>query len=318
MKTLSFLEFYEEIGSSDLYENAYDKKKEKKCKFCSKSSKETNFNNIPHVVPELLGKNNCTSNEECDTCNTLFGDFETDLSNFISPYQTLISQKTKKKIPSFQSRKKIGENSTTIRNINGTPRINFGNNLTDLVFDYTNKTINFRFKKKKFKPINVYKCFVKIGLSLCPKEEILKYQKTIDWLARVENLDAYINDLPLVLFRTKFSNKYFTKPSANLYRRKIITIDKTYRPNLSLVVYSGVFVFQIFIPFCEETEKMDPKEFELQLELFPAFILDKSISNDQDKITFQVSELPIIKYDMNYYNKVEEDELVAMKYKKLN
>lgn len=97
MNTLSFLEKYQQLTTTKDFENKFKRNIKKVCKFCSKTSNETTFLNTPHVIPELFGKNNYTSNYECDECNKLFSYFETDIANFISPYQTLIGQKTKKK-----------------------------------------------------------------------------------------------------------------------------------------------------------------------------------------------------------------------------
>tara|TARA_R110002111_G_C5913412_1_gene365306 strand:- start:69 stop:1034 length:966 start_codon:yes stop_codon:yes gene_type:complete len=315
MKATDFLDKFERINSTEKFEKKYTRNIVKTCKFCSKSTKETTFDNVPHIIPELLGKNNFTSNEECDNCNELFGRFETDLANYISPYQTIIGQKTKKKIPIFQSRKDENQRSTMIKNVNGKPHFNFGNNLSDFNYDYQNKQLNVTLKKKKFVPINVYKGLVKIGLSLCPNEELESYKKTINWLSQKEdNIENIIYDIPLLLLRTRFSNKYYSKPSAVLFKRKASISENIYRPNLCLIVYSGILVFQIFIPFCKETQNINPKEYKFEYDLFPAFILDVDFPKNQKKIELDLINLSIAKYDMNYYGQVKENELIGFKY----
>lgn len=304
---------YEQISSTDNFEGKFDKKTEKVCKFCSKNSKETTFNNVPHVLPELLGKNNYTSNDECDRCNEIFGSFETDLANFISPYLTLIGIKTKKKIPQFQSRKEKNEKSTTIKYINGSPNINFYNNLQDFQHNYENKQLNVNLKKKKFIPINVYKSLVKIGLSLCPKEELKDLEETIKWLSKNDSSENITYDIPLSLIRTRFSKKYFKNPSASLYKRKSKILNNKYEPKFCVVVYSGILVFQIFVPFCKETKNIKPEKYNLVNEIYPAFMLDIDFKGKK-RIDLNINELPIIRYDMNYYEKVEENELIGFKY----
>ena len=93
----TFIDKYEQISSTNDFKGKFNNTFDKVCKFCLKTSKEATFKNIPHVIPELLGRNNYTSNDECDNCNKLFGTYESDLANYISPYQTLIGQKTKTK-----------------------------------------------------------------------------------------------------------------------------------------------------------------------------------------------------------------------------
>lgn len=318
MKITDFLDKFEKIRSMDDFEKEFVRGIDKTCKFCSKTSNETAFNNVPHVIPELFGKNNFTSNDECDSCNTLFGRFETDLANYISPFQTLVGQKTKSKIPLFQSRKSENQRSTMIKNINGNPHFDFGNNLSDFEYDYQNNQLNVTLKKKKFVPINVYKGLVKVGLTLCPREELEKYNKAIDWLSQKEDdLDNIIFDIPLLLLRTRFSKKYYPKPSAILYKRKQSISGNIYRPNLCLVVYSGILVFQIFIPFCDETENINPKEYKYEYDLFPAFVFDVDFPKDQEKIELNMSDISIVEYDMNWHEQVEEDELIGFKYDKI-
>lgn len=315
MKITDFLDKFEKICSTDDFEKQFVRGIDKNCKFCYKTSNETTFNNVPHIIPELFGKNNFTSNNECDNCNTLFGRFETDLANYVSPYQTLIGLKTKSKVPIFQDRKGGNERSTLIKNVNGNPHFDFGNNLSDFEYDYQNNQLNVTLKKKKFVPINVYKGLVKVGLTLCPREELEKYSKTIDWLSQKEDdLDHIIFDIPLLLLRTRFSKKYYAKPSAILYKRKQSNSGNIYRPNLCLVVYSGILVFQIFIPFCDETENINPKKYKYEYNLFPAFVFDVDFPKDQKKIELDMSDISIAKYDMNWHAQVEEDEFIGFKY----
>ncbi len=318
MKKNYFLDRFKKLSSTELFKKKYRKDIVKTCKFCLKTSDETTFDNVPHVLPELFGKNSFTSNEECDDCNKLFGRFENDLANYISPYQTFIGQKTKNKVPTFQGRKNEKGHSTVIKNTGESPKLSFNTNISDFEFDEKNRTINLKLRKKKFIPINVYKGLVKVGLSLSPKNELSKYKKTIDWLSKIEdNKENIIFDIPLILIRTRFKNKYYSKPSAQLYKRKSNICENIYRPNLCLIVYSGLLVFQIFIPFCEETAKINPSDFKFEYDLFPAFILDLNFPKNKEKITLKIKDLPIVKYDMNHYEKVEEDELITLKYESI-
>jgi len=75
-------------------------------------------------------------------------------------------------------------------------------------------------------------------------------------------------------------------------------------------------VFQIFIPFCVETENIKPEDFQLINEIYPAFMLDVDFQGKK-KITLKTNELPIVKYDMNFYKQVEENELIGLKYEKI-
>lgn len=316
MHQTTFDDKYQKISSTEEFKGKFNITTDKVCKFCQGTSKENTFKNIPHVIPELLGKNNYTSNDECDNCNKLFGEYETDLANYISPFQSLIGQKTKNKIPVFQSRKDLNERSTIIKFIDGKLNINLNNNLSDFHYDFVNKQLSINLKKKKFIPINVYKSLVKIGLSLCPINELKECTKTIEWLNDRDNNKDIICDIPLHLFRTRFTNKKYRKPCATLYKRKSEITNGIYEPKLCLVVCSGVLIFQLFIPFYNETENINPEKYKLVHEIYPAFLHNLDFKGNE-KIDIKMSELPIIKYDMNYYGQVEENELISFNYEKI-
>jgi len=237
------------------------------------------------------------------------------LANYISPYQTLIGQKTKNKIPNFQSRKNLNEKSTTIKYINGKPNINFNNNFSDFNYDLLNKQLSINLKKKKFVPVNVYKSLVKIGLSLCPITELKEYTKAIEWLAEKDNNEKIIYDIPLNLFRTRFANKYYEKPFATLYKRKSEIINNTYEPKLCLIVCSGVLVFNYLFHFVLKL-KNKFRKYKLINEIYPAFLLNLDFKGKK-KINIKPSELPLIKYNMNYYGQVEENELINFRYEEI-
>lgn len=62
MSITDFINKFERINSTEKFERNFIKNIEKTCKFCSKTTKETTFKNVPHIIPELFGKNNFTSN----------------------------------------------------------------------------------------------------------------------------------------------------------------------------------------------------------------------------------------------------------------
>lgn len=313
----SFLDQYEVISSTNDFTGLFSSKPNKKCKFCGLTSTQTTFTSVPHILPELFGKNNYTSNDECDKCNAHFGKYETDLSNFISPYLSLLSQKTKSKIPIFQSRKEKDSEATTIRNINGHPNIYFGNNLEDFQYDYDNHLLHLKFRKKKFTPLNVYKGLVHIALSLCPQEELNLFKDTLDWLLDKETPNSRPLDVPMIVLRTKFKNKKHNIPSASLFRRKVDLNKEDYLPRLSLVVNSGILVFQIFIIGCSETAKFEKGGYKLTLDIFPAFIFDLDLPENFKSVTINLDSLPIQQYDMNHNEKVTEDEIISLTYSDL-
>ena len=75
---LDFWNKYELISSSNNYKPINIKSKV--CKYCEKSDKETTFKQQTHLLPELIGENNIYTQDECDSCNAIFSDYESSFS----------------------------------------------------------------------------------------------------------------------------------------------------------------------------------------------------------------------------------------------
>ena len=82
---------------------ALREKSQRKCRFCGKSVPQVTFKNVAHLMPEFMGNNNIISDFECDSCNTLFGRYGSDLANFIGLSRTLSFSKGKEGIPKYKS-----------------------------------------------------------------------------------------------------------------------------------------------------------------------------------------------------------------------
>ena len=63
-------------------------KKDKMCRFCGKKHPEVKFKMITHAIPEFTGNKTLISEYECDTCNALFSQMETQMSNYMNIYHT--------------------------------------------------------------------------------------------------------------------------------------------------------------------------------------------------------------------------------------
>tara|TARA_B100000508_G_scaffold124704_2_gene108228 strand:+ start:36359 stop:37315 length:957 start_codon:yes stop_codon:yes gene_type:complete len=312
MNLKSFLDKYEILADSQSFVGAYRKGVKKRCKFCGKTEPETTFKMKPHVISELFGKNNVTSNEECDYCNNRFSRYESDLANFISPYNSILGRKTKKKVPIFQSRKSGKNAPTTIRFTEGNPHIFWGKNLSDFTIDEEAGILSVRIQKKKYNPMNIYKMFSKIAISLSPDSELSEMNATIHWIL---NEDRVALDIPPFVWRNRLFRKYFKTPSAVLHIRKPSKEDsKTYLPKYCLIVYTGNLIFQMFLPLINESIENSDMGKELSLEIYPGFALD------YDHRDFESRQKPIkVKfhtkdYLLDNYVPIEEDEMIHFKF----
>ena len=240
----SFYDIYELASDTNSIEKFSRLTANKTCRLCLKTSQEVSFNNEPHFIPQLLGRNPYSSNYECDNCNYMFSRFETDLATFISPFTTLLNMKTKNGVPVFKSRRKDVEKSTTIRNENGMRSV-FVQNAADFIIDKEKKEATLTGRRQKANPINIYKSLARIGIMLMPPIDIPNYQEFIDWLINKNDL---FSKNPLLMSRNMLVKHYYNIPSAELYKIKEVNFNDYVRPQYILIVRAANLIFQIPYP----------------------------------------------------------------------
>lgn len=131
-----FVEHYSLYQNTAEYQERFVKGQESKtCRFCRKIYPIVTFRSVPHILPVLFGRNNCVSNFECDSCNARFQKYESDASTMMQHFLSLLSIKTKKGVPTFQSIKKDGKRPITVRAEGSRRLMNFDTNLYDFNYD---------------------------------------------------------------------------------------------------------------------------------------------------------------------------------------
>lgn len=269
----NFLDFYNLHFTTLEFKDTYRKdSSDKVCKFCQKSYPKVSFNTIPHLVPEFFGRNNITSNFECDNCNSIFQKYESDTSTMITHYLTLLKMKSKNGVPTFQSKKNPFENSTTFKIDNGEQKLNFGTNVEDYKFDEANKTLTVNFRTKKFSPFSVYKLFLKLSISLLSFEELKQNNHYYEFLNAETPLKNGMQFWQV--YRYMLKTKYHKIPKLNLNKAKNTLIGNTELPEYVLLINFANIIFQFFLPVSAKNISEHKFENKLNLELFPSFILE--------------------------------------------
>lgn len=269
----SFLDFYDLYRSTNDITDFFAKNQTNKtCRFCRKSVPDASFNTIPHIIPELFGRNNVTSNFECDDCNKKFQKFETDASTMIQHYLTLLKIKTKKGVPMFQSKKDKEEYSTTLKYVSNSLSLNFGRNLSDFEYNDQENKLIINFRTKRFSPFSVYKIFLKMSISLLTDTDLINNPHYIEFL----NSDTPIDNGMQVwtVFRYMLKTKYHLTPTVNLYKAKSTLLKNNAFPEFVLLINFSNIVFQFFLPVSNKNIREHSKENTLRAELFPTFVLE--------------------------------------------
>lgn len=154
-------------------------KEESGCIYCKRPYEENYFINKAHAVPELLGNKFLFSKNECDLCNAIFGKIERDLAFFIGIDRSIYSMNGKKGVPkhAFSEDQKIIHNK--YYNI---PVVSVLPSAGNVKFDYLNKTSTIESTKDSYYNTNVFKCLVKMALSILPIELVGKYTVLTDFV----------------------------------------------------------------------------------------------------------------------------------------
>jgi hypothetical protein len=268
----NFFDFYSVYASSNSINEKYNSNpKGKKCRFCQKSYPDVSFDKIPHIIPELFGRNNITSNFECDDCNRHFQKFESDTSTMIQHYLALLDIKSKKGVPIFKSQKEPYGDATTLSSNDGKRRLNFETNLKDFVYDKQNKTLTVDFRTRKFSPYSVYKVFLKMGISLLSEEDLSANLHFLEFLQSEEPIDNGMQ--PWTAIRYMLKGKMYGSPRICLFKAKETIIDNKQYPEYAMTISFANISYHFFLPISQKNMQEHKPEHELVLHVFP-FIVD--------------------------------------------
>lgn len=236
---------------------------QRQCRFCRRSVPDVSFRNEAHAIPESFGNNNLFVTYECDECNQSFGDsIENDFGNWFLPMRTLAGIRGKKGYPSI----KVGKGRIDSR-IDGL-NVDHEAEADLFIADELNNTITMNIIRPPYRPLNVMKSFVKMGLSLVDEDRIGFFENTLGWLN-----NSHPSYAPIRLW----SLQSYTIPGPG--RSPVVFVSMLYRKSYeSKLPYAMLFIsyemqsFQVIIPSLNETLGMGDGSFEMPLLAF--FSLD--------------------------------------------
>jgi len=120
--------------------------------------------------------------------------------------------------------------------------------------DKKNKIIHFK-GKRTYTPVNVYKCLLKMALTVMPDSELPEITNAMDFLMDRKNIKGRL----LVWYRQYGGISPFPTPVTMLFKRKDERVDETVHLYMFLLAY-GNFAFQFHIPFCPADKFLFGKE----------------------------------------------------------
>ncbi len=219
-------------------------KENKICRFCGRKEPEVTFDEKAHAIPELMGNKSLFTYYECDDCNRRFcKKLEKHLAAFMGISRTILGIEGKKRIPQYD------KNNDKIYNKNGTVIVQttIDNESNILEHNVMNKTMKIITKKDRYIPLSVYKCFVKMVLSIIDEKELEKINWAVEWLDEKKQKKNTYNIKPLILY-VAFTpgTPIYEGIDVFLFRRKTMLQVKV--PYIIFVIRFKNFVYQIYIP----------------------------------------------------------------------
>lgn len=270
---IDFFKKYVLLSSTD--DLVITKPKERVCRYCQRTRPEVRFRQRPHLVPELLGRNEHWVYDECDSCNGKFSRYEKDLSTMLLPYRAMIGVRGKRGFPQFHSRQIPGADSSRLE-AGHDPETGLQFTVrtpSDFVVNREERTGKVKFRVPQFIPLHVYKALLKIGLGLLPPEHVEAHRNSFDWLIGKQKELSFS---PLLLV-TPIYRRSFYAPSAHLFRAIDLAVGDTEYPECTLVVEAANVVVQVFLPFTADLLSIHQQHRTIALAAYPGFARDELV-----------------------------------------
>ena len=209
------------------------------CRFCDRHAPEVGFKKDAHAVSRLTGNTMLFTYEECSVCNEVFSKLEDDLGKFTLPARVFGQVPGYKKVPSL----KLPTGRMDMRPDN--LRVEIDPAAIDQVIsdDPENHKLTVSIPMQPYRPLGVYKAFVKMAMTIMPSGELGRFQETLHWLASAGVEENAVSDgLGFQCVQT-FCQKVYRFPIVRLLRKK----PESTVPYATFILSFGSFTFQIFL-----------------------------------------------------------------------
>jgi len=247
-------------------------KTQRLCRYCGRDKSQVTFKKNAHAIPKVIGNRFVKCFYECDSCNAIFGKYETDLSSFIGlrGYYETPDKYGKKRVRIYKSKSGEGSLYFSKRGM----ELNDPKEEIFEIFD-NDKILKSKAYKNPYIPLNVYKALLKMSVSVFKDESMKDLINTIKFLITDEfdnNIlikkfaklscffltDFYIDNPIIFVFKKLSAIKEYEK------KENILIPDKT------IIIFFRDFSYQIFIPL-DKSDDFISKETNnpVMLPLFP-------------------------------------------------
>ena len=255
---------YENLEEKNLKKIYIDERPDGKkiCRFCCKEEPEVTFKKVAHGISENIGNKRLILNEECDSCNSLFGEtFEDSFGKYILPFK-IVSQKFGK---SNKLKHKTEEGSFVEVRKSSSPLPELSESLRGLIMDTrdnkvltmdeSEKGFSLKIKRQNYNSFYVYKALEKMAFSIMRMEDRIRCVKSVvslsvfvDDKVPVSEKEAILkNSLNIGFLEFIPGINPFNTIGCKLFKKKTDYQNRNY-VDYFFEVYFGNFSLQIPIP----------------------------------------------------------------------
>lgn len=253
------------------------------CRFCGKTKKTVSFKKKAHAIPEFLGNHRIISYEECDECNEFFAKtVEDNLAKFLTFYTTISFVSGKDGVPTYKPKPRdksfrIASDEKKGLDIRATK---------DFVqIDEKNKTLHIQSESQPYIPLEAWRCFVKMALSLMPHEKLKHFEELKKWL-RYGNTTSppFGKDVFKVFFT-------FSPAPGCYYEMQHIFLERVDdSKDIFYMMYTiafKYFTFQIILPSKDKDKHLNGKKINCNVPAGPfLFLRDRTMDLNKVKSRF--------------------------------
>lgn len=246
------------------------KKIERSCLFCGESMPNVTFTKDAHTLAQFMGNRHMVSDFECDTCNSLFSKYETQLTYFLGLSRTLSFLKGQEGIPKFKTPDKkleIGENKDEKKFF----IISDGLENNHWEIDEEKKQMKIFSVKHPYVPVQCFKALLKIGLCYIDDEDIIHFKSAFKFLQTDKHDSKSKNDPIFRLYIHLFAGSSIPFPIIFRMKRKTNPLKENC-PKYCNVIYFGNYIFQFFMPIHQPDIETFVKHKEVSLPACPPFL----------------------------------------------
>ena len=230
------------------------------CRFCGRSGSAAKFRKRAHAFPEFIGNHTLFANDECDDCNSRFGQFEAHLSKYLGLEITISQIKGKKHVPKY----KVRDQGPSVFFDAPTKKLLAEAHVDDrfIHLDMNRQLFTIQWQRQPYIRRMAFKCLVKMALSIAPLDILPDFAQTIRWIASDDLASGPAGPLGSACFRVVRSRSVHSL-------RAIEAVLLTRRHDSDDLPYATFFIsfhhhtFQIFIPFTSKDGGLAGREIKM-------------------------------------------------------